>query len=259
MSAVKATAKASVYLFSFFVVFLVAGAIYLYVNMNSLAQQLTEKYASEALGVAVKIGEMDIQLDIKTVIVRNVTIANPKGYTKPHAITVKDITIAGDSFSSDLLTFNKIGVNGTDVTLEVVGQGTNLGDLKKSVEAKSARTSEPSGDEIKVIIKKLAMTKAQLNPSVTLIKQDLEPIQVPDIHLKGIGQKENGVHAQDAIAQVMQAVLQNFNKSANSAGFLKGLSLDALNDIGVSTVDVFKKNAQETFDKRVNQIKGLFE
>lgn len=278
MSVVKKSAKASLYIFSIFVILLIVGAGFIYVNMGSIAKQLTEKVASEALGVPVTIGDMVITLEEKKVVVTNIKIANPPGYKKSHAITVDSVTVAGESFSKQLLTFARVAVDGTNVNVEVTGKGTNLGDLKKNVDAKKGSSKPKSSssqnsdgahgkdEQIKVIVKKFALTKAQLNPSVTLIDKDLAYVTVPDIHLTNIGKKENGVVAQEAVAQIMDAVLERFNESANGAGFLEGLSLEMLNEIGVSTAEVFQKNLKESYEKEVDgfkkgldDIKGLFE
>lgn len=262
MSAVKKTAKAGLYLLSIFVVILVVGVTYLYVNMDSLAKKLTEQIASETLGVPVHVGAMDIILEDLKVVVSDIRIENPKGYTNLNAITIKTIIIDADSFSKDLLTFARISVDGTHVNLEVDSNGTNLGDIKNNVNARPVK--KPSADNsngtsghdaIKVIVKKFSLTGAQISPSVTLLGGRLATITAPDIHLTGIGQKENGILAEEAIAQIMDAVLQKFNKSANGAGFLEGVSLEMLNTMGISTADVFKKNLKKNYQRDVDGLK----
>ena len=269
MSAVKKTAKASLFIFSSLVLLLVGGAIYLYINMDSLAKQLTEQVASDALGVNVRIGEMDIVLEEKKIVVRNLRIANPKGYENSEAITVDYITIAGESFSKDLLTFSLVSVNGVNIGLEVGQGGTNLSDIKDNIGAdssssgqKSSGSSKSKADDIKVIVKKFSLTGAQLKPSITLVGADLATVTVPDIKLRGIGERENGIVAEEAIAQIMSAVLKQFNQSASGAGFLEGLSVDILKDMGVSSIGVFKDNLKEVYEKDFDGlkqgIKGLF-
>lgn len=264
MSAVKKTAKATLYLFGFFVLLVVIVGGYMYVNMDSLAKQITEKAASDALGVPVTIGKMQILLDQKKVVVSDVAVSNPSGYEKPNAMTIKTITVAGESFTKKLLVFSDISVDGTAVNLEVNQQGANLGALKKKAEQNMASgdgASAPSEkSEMKVIVKKFSLTQAQLTPSVTLLaKKDLPTVKVADIHLKDIGKKENGVLADEAIAQIMNAVLEELNETASSAGFLEGLSLESLNEIGVSTGEVFKKNLKKSYDKEVDKFKKGFE
>ena len=283
MSAVKKTAKVSLGLLSFFVLLIVIGVGYIYVNMDNMAKNFAEQAASDALGVPVTIGKMKILLENKKVIVSNIAVSNPKGYSKPNAITINEITVTGESFSTALLTFANISVDGTAVNLEVNEKGTNLGDLKKRAEQKSVSSKptnssakqssedKPKHDnkqkDLKVIVKNFALTSAQLTPSVTLLgDNDLATVKVPDIHLSGIGEKENGILAEEAIAQIMNSVLERFNESSNSAGFLEGLSLDSLNAIGVSTGEVFQKNLKKSYKKEVKKfkkgfqdLKGMFE
>ena len=267
MSAVKKTAKAGLYLLSFFVVLLIGGAAYLYTNMDSLAKQLTEQVASEALGVPVHVGEMKITLEDLKVVVQDIRIENPKGYKNPDAITIKAIVVDGDNFTRDLLTFARISVSGTHVNLEVDNDGTNLADIKNNIANNNLSTSsDHEEDSIKVIVKKFSLTGAEISPTVTLLGGDLPTVTAPDIHLTGIGQKENGILAEEAIAQIMDEVLQKFNKSANGAGFLEGMSLEMLNSMGISTADVFKKNLKKSYNKEVEgfkkgfgEIKSLFE
>lgn len=255
MSVVKKTAKASLYIFSFFVILFVAGGVYLYVNVDSLAKQLSEQVASDALGVPVTIGEMHISLEEKKVEVKAIKISNPAGYRKPHAVEIASIVIAAETLSKELLNFARVEVDGTITNLEVKGKSTNLGDLKAKIDAKQSGAKPTNKKPIKVIVQKFSLTKAQLNPSVILLNRDLAFVTVPDIHLIGVGEKDGGVIAQDAIAQIMEAVLGKFTSSANSAGFLEGLSLDVLNQMGVSTGEVFKKNLKKSFDKDVEQLK----
>ncbi|MGH1456001.1 MAG: hypothetical protein ACRBDI_04405 [Alphaproteobacteria bacterium] len=271
MSVVKSAAKLSLYLFSFFVIIFVVGVGYLYMNMNSLAKDIAQDVASNALGVPVIISDIDIKLEDKKVVVNGISISNPDGYKKDHAIKVARVTVAMENWSKDLLTFAMVGVDGTQVNLEVQPRGTNLGDLKKNIEARSktVQGNEPSAaqvadveskkENIKVIVRDFALTGAQLKPSITLLGGDLNVITVPDIHLQGVGEKENGLLAHEAVAQIMNGVLQEFNKSANSAGFLEGLPLDVMNDIGVSTIDVFQKNLKKSYESEVDKFKKGFD
>ncbi len=259
MSAVKKTAKFGLGLFTVFVLIFVAGAVYLYMNMDSIAKQITEKVASNALGVPVTIKSMNISVEDKKITVGGINIANPAGYKKSNAVEIESIVIAAKTLSKDKLVFSRIEVNGTNVNLEVSDNGTNLGDIKHNIDKNKKQSASTKEGNIKVIIDKFSLTKAQLNPSVTLFDGDLAYITVPNIYLKDIGRKENGVLASEAIAQIMGAVLQQFNKSASGAGFLEGLSLDTLNSIGVSTVDVFKKNLGKSYKKEVDDIKNTLD
>lgn len=252
MPAAKKIVKTSVYVFSAVVFIAVGLVIYLYVNMGSIARQFTEASATQSLGVPVTIGAMDINLEELKVILNDINIANPAGYTKPQIIHIDKVTVAGEKFSSDLFALARVEVEGMNVNLEISPQGTNLGDLKKNIETGARKPAQDS--ELKVIVRDVLVAKAQLNPSVVLIEKNLAFVNVPDIHVRGIGEKENGIPPQDAIGQVMLVVVQELNRSANSAGFLEGLPLDVMNDIGVSTLDVFNKNLKQNAQKKVDEI-----
>ncbi|MCB1784351.1 MAG: hypothetical protein KDI13_10205 [Alphaproteobacteria bacterium] len=260
MSVVKKTAKASLFLLSLFVFAFVGLGAYIYVNMGSLAKQLTEQIASQALGVPVTVGGMDISLEEKKVVVHDIRISNPPGWKKPYAMTVANVTVAAEKFSENLLTFARISVEGVNANMEVGPSGTNLGDLKNnaakvSAQGKTQDQTPSAAQDIKVIIKELTMKETQLNPSVMLVDKDLAFVTVPEIRLQGIGERQNGILAEEAVAQVAQAVFAELNKAGAKAGFLEGLSLDSLNNIGVGTMDVFGNKVKEHFDEDVGQFK----
>ena len=255
MSAVKKTAKASLLLLSAFVFIIIGVTVYVYVNMNEFLKPLIEDVGSRALGVDVTIGDIDVVIEEKKVTVSDIRIGNPQGYKRPEAIKIKSIVIAAESLGSDLLLFDRVEVHETNVNLEVKQGGTNLGDIKKNIAQTTPQEQAKPKTDMKVIIRDVYVRKAQLNPSVTLINKDLAYITVPDIHVQGVGEKENGIVAREAIEQVLAAVIVELNEAANHAGFLEGLSLDALNEIGVSTVEVFKKNLKKAYDEDVKDLK----
>lgn len=259
MSAVQKSAKASFYIFSVLVFLFIAGVIYFYVNAGSIVKQAAEYAGTQALGVSVTIGKVDVNFEERTVQADNIKIANPKGFKKDHAVKIERVKVIGESFSMPLLTFKEIEVTGTDVNLEVSPEATNLGQLRKNAQSLNVAEAEPietdSGEDIKVIVKSFKMASARINPSITLVEKDLEPVVAPDIQLTNIGRAENGVVAQEAIAQIMSAVFRDLSVISNNAGFLKGLSLESLNEIGVTTIDAFKNNLQKSFEGEVSEFK----
>lgn len=254
---------------------LFGGVIFLYMNLANIAKPITERLASEALGVPVSIAQMDIDIPEKRVSVSGLRVANPAGYGKKYAMTTGDITVELGDLSKELIVFNKIAITDTDVNLEVNEKGTNLNDIKKGISSKAPKSAEKPandngetasssaqakpGDNTKVIIKHFALNDAQLNPSVVLFEQqDLNPVTVPDIQLTGVGQKENGILAREAIAQIADYVFKKFNQASGSAGFLNGLSSDALKDMGQAQIDVVKDQIKDEVKNIGNQLKGLF-
>lgn len=230
--------------------FLIAVGIFVYLNFGDLTRRTIEKIATHAMGVDVRIAALDISIADKEAKVTGLTIANPPGYQTKHAVRVEAISVALDTVSKELVTFKDITVTGTDVNLEVTQNGTNLTDLKNGISTKKS-DPEPdnAGSGIKVIIDALTIEPSTLNPSVTLLSRETANIKVPAVHLQGIGRRENGILAREAIVQVLTQYLNIAQKQAGSAGLLEG--------IAGQPKDLMDK-AGEDVKELGKDIKGLF-
>ncbi len=232
---------------------LFGGGVYVLMNLSQFAKPMSERIASEAIGVNVSIGSMDISLKEKTVSVGNIRVDNPPGYKTPYAIEIADVVLGLNSASQTLVDFRAIDVSGVEANLEVTPSGTNLLTLKNMVAQRKLDKDKPVENAIKVIIESLNLRDMRVNPSVTLLSgQELKSVSVPPLNLQGIGKKQNGVLAQDAVAQVMSPLLKSMSEAAGQAGFYEGLSSDALKDLGQSQID-------QVTDKIESGLKGLFE
>lgn len=242
---------------------LFGGGAYVVMNLGSLAHTTAERIASDALGVDVNIGKLDISLQNKNATVTNLRISNPPGFQKPHALSVEKISVTLDTVTRELVGFKDITVQGTNVNVEVTQNGTNLQAIRKGMpktHTNAANDNQQDEQEkappLKVIVQRLAVTEASVNPSVTLLQdQDLKGVTVPNIVLTGIGEKENGILAREAVAQIWTQLSARFSKAAASAGFYEGLSADKLKELGVSTI---KNRISNEVEKVGDKLKGLF-
>lgn len=234
------------------------GGVYLFTQMNVLAKSMAEEIASEALGVKVSIGSLDISLPEKRVEVNNIRIANPKGFKNPHAIVVQKAAITLAALGENLIDFQSIKVQGPVVFLEVKGGTANLYEMKKAIPV----SDQPSGkgQDLKVIIRRFSMDSATLNPLVTLIKdQALEPVETAPVTISNIGVRENGIAAGDAVREVIQSLLRSYSKEAGQAGFYSGLSSEALREIGQGHLNSVVEDISNEVDKIGNSLKSIFD
>jgi hypothetical protein len=233
------------------------GGAYLYTHMGLIAKHMAERIASETMEVDVNIGKLDIILKDKTVVVSNLRIGNPKGYEGPYAAKIDNITLRAETLSDVLLRFKDIDVTGTEVFLEVREGGTNLTQIKKNVDTKAAG-GDQAAKQIKVIIENLRIEKMKVIPTILLVgNQKLDPITVPDLVLRGIGVKENGVLAREAIGQIWANITRKVSQSANSAGLLEGMSDEALKDMGATKIQELQDRATHSMDKIGNDLKRI--
>lgn len=234
-----------------------------FMNLGSIVKTMAEKVGSETLGVKVAIGSIDIDLQGKSVTVHNISIGNPKGYSKPNAMKIEMVNIGMDSFSKELLVFKDVTVKGSELFLEVNNKGTNLSDIKKNIKPaqKTPAKSSARGQQTpKVILKRFTLSYAVLHPTVTLAGGDLKDVKIPTIMLKGIGEKENGVLAREAIAQIWNAITNKAVDASANAGMLQGMSPEGLKDMS-GVVKLPKDIGGDTggaVDKATQGLKGLF-
>jgi len=241
---------------------LFGGGLYLFMNLSGIAERYIEKIATETLGVRVSIGKLDLSLQDRRAVVHNLKIANPSGFKNKDALTVSKISVTLGNVSKELITFKDISVDKTNVYLEVKEGGTNLSKIKNQIKVAPAK-AESESQAPKVILKRTAITGAQLHPTITLLKeQDLKTVSVPDIILTGIGEKQNGILAREAIAQVFQGVMKKVNAAAGNAGFFQGMSAEGLKDIGRSQVNQVKdqilNDVKDATGSVGDSIKGIF-
>jgi hypothetical protein len=234
------------------------GGVLVYQNVGSLVKKTAEVIGSETLGVAVKINKVDVNFQSKSVLVYGIKVANPDGYAEPYAMKVALVSINADTLSKDLLSMTSIKVDQAEVFLEVNDEGTNLSSIKDNIKTKPKKASAESSSAPKVIIKKFALTDTKLHPKVTLVGKAMDTVTIPDFQVTGIGVKENGVVAQEAIATIWSELSQKALNASASAGFLQGLSPDRLKDITGSLSFTGSLKENETLNQAKDSIKGLF-
>lgn len=197
-----------------------AGA-YLYMNLGDIVTKTAEKIASDALGVAVNIGSIDVSLSDKKVTVHSVEISNPPGYRNAHAVTTKTIAIGLKTASKELIDFKDIVVKGSVVNLEINEHGMNLVDLKNLANRKKQKESVGS-KQVRVIVQNMVIEASTINPSITLIDRKILPIQMPAVTFSNIGQG-SGVKAGDAVVQILTKYLSSAERAAREANMLDGV------------------------------------
>jgi hypothetical protein len=251
----KKTSKKNLFPFKtiLFLSILIAGGVFVYLNFGNWAKNLTEKIASDALGVRVQISSLHISLKDKEVRVNNLRIHNPRGYKTPHAMTTKQIKIGLNTASKELIDFKNIQVNGTTIYLEVTEKGNNLSDMKKLAAAKPQKKSIGS-EQVRVIIKKMTIGASTLKPSITLLGGSLGSIDIPAISFSNIGKKDKGVLAKEAITQILTKYMSVAEKNAGTAGFLKGIGGNVEKTIKGTENQI--KNIGKDFEKNIGGIFG---
>lgn len=251
MSAAKVTA--SVASIGFALIF--GGGVYLYMNFNTIAHQLAEKYASQALGVEVSIGLMDVSLQERHITVNNIKIDNPPGYKNAHVATIGKLDITAGRLSRELIEFKNVSVEDADIYLEVKPGSTNMSDIRNNLNRNAGENPSAGEQAVKVILDHMIMN-GTIHPSVTIADLNIEAMALPTLELNNIG-GANGVSPGEAMAQIWVPLSRQVLRAANQQGYLQGMNEEALKEMGMSRLNEVKDRINEEVDSITNNLKGF--
>lgn len=245
------------------IVLLAGGGIALYGSLASLSKQATERLASQVLGVKVDIGSLDINPESGLVTIRDVTINNPKGYKRGSGITISAIDVKARSLQRERLTLEDIKVSGMNIGVEVSRDGTNLSDLKENIVNRSnnVKSLHAKIQPVGIIIDHIVFAGARIEPAhvTEAIAKDLSPRILPEIHLRGIGEKQQGASLQDAASQVFVYVLNVALRASAEEGYLDSLTPEIQEKIGarISIGEQVMEDAKALINRAPSDAKAL--
>ena len=129
--------------------------------------------------------------------------------------------------STETVVLDRVLIDGARIAAIVKGKGdSNLQTLMDNLDSGSsaAADTDAGGTATTVIIDQLDFTNAQATVDVVLLGEQVE-INVPDVHLSGVGRKEGGATAAEVAAQLLQPVTEAVIAEAINSG-LSGKALE---------------------------------
>lgn len=243
---------------TFVALILIIGIYVGITQFSNIAKSITEKVATNALKTPVHIETMDIDIPNLSVNVKNISIENPKGYgfSNKNIMTINEVLVDVESFETGLLAFESIGAIGTEVFLEAKSNKVNLAILKENLKAPKSDTeivaTTDEGEPIKVIIRNLHIGEGALYPSVDLVDDLPEKVDFGPVKITGIGVREEGAIARDAIEQAFEAIVNTAVNKALAEGVFKGVE-----DIIGKTQDQVGKKFEELDKEAQDLIKNF--
>ncbi len=257
------TTGAGIYIFAAIVVFFVIAISWLYMGMGAdkFSKDTIEQAASKALGVSVSIDEMEINQEEKIIDISGVKIANAAGYKSPYFLSAEKVKLAVSSFDKNLIIINTITITGCKTYLEVNAGTTNQNDIvqqAKFISNRNKKEKSKGKQGVKIIIRNIVFDKPVIIPVATIVPTPYASVTSTDVVIRNIGAKKGGISIYDAIAEVVEQTVSQLNQTSVEAEFFKGMSLESQNAIGISTMDIFKKNVNNKIQKDMGQAKKIF-
>ena len=214
---------------------ILAIASYFFIsNLDGIVKDIIEEVGTEVTGTAVSLSSVKIDLTTGKGKLRGLTIANPKGYESDYALKLDTIAvgISPKSLTEPVIVITQVKVDGAKLIAEQRGQKTNLTDLLENMEksagkgATKSQPSEPSTDEVRLMMKKFAF----INSQATVISEYTEPksIKIPDIRRKNIGNTKTGLTPEQLTQKLLSSVVKQVQTAVGQ--YLGKVAADAVEE-----------------------------
>jgi len=255
---------------------IIAGVIYIAMNLGTLIKQGIEEYAPPIVGTSVTVDSVNIMPFTGTGGISDFKVGNPQGFGDGDALSLGEISISIEPTSltkevividrilidSPVINFIQLKDDSTNFTklLDNINKSTAAADKKQTAQPEPAADGEATGAEKKFIIKTFDLNNAQLSATIPLLGQKPISLTLPNIHLEGIGEKSGGQHAagiaKDIGDQLTKAITDAVAKSDE---LKKQLTEKLKNEAKAKAEEEFNDKLKETLGEKDSALlKGLF-
>jgi uncharacterized protein involved in outer membrane biogenesis len=238
-------------------VLIVGGLVFLYLSLNRVIRSAVETYGPQVTKSEVKLGSVNVSPFSGQASLANLVVGNPQGFKTPSAFKLGAMSMSLDvrSLLSDTVAIREIVVRAPEITYELGPGGNNLTALQKNVEAyagagaKSGSGTQAHGAGKKVTIDRLRVEKSKLNVSAGVpLQAQTATVDLPDIELKDIGKKGQGVSMVTGVEMVLEEVSRSATKAAANID-VKGLAEKAGKEAGKEATGAAGKALKGVFGK----------
>ncbi|MDR9436227.1 MAG: hypothetical protein RI563_05080 [Thiohalophilus sp.] len=249
--------KVTLGLVTLVVIAIIAGIIYVLTNLDSIVKAAIEKYGSQATQTTVQVDRVRIKLREGDGAIFGLTVANPKGFELPHAITLGEtgLGIELKSVRAEPYVINHITVREPEVFFEVNADNkTNLNELKKNLaasqpSAKQDKPADKASAEPRLIIRRLTFEQGRVDAKVTPLEKNYE-LELPNINMTNLGGRQGATPT-----QLAREILQRLMDAAKEAVRRKGIDaeLDKLKAGAKARVEEEKTRLKNETDSKLEE------
>jgi hypothetical protein len=257
-------------------VIVIAGVIYVAMNLGALIKQGIEEYAPPIVGTSVTVDSVNIMPFTGSGGINDFNVGNPQGFGDGNALSLGEISISIDPASltkdviiidqilidSPVINFIQLKDNSTNFTklLDNVNKSTAAADSKQATQPEPAADGEATGAEKKFVIKAFDLNNAQLSATIPLLGEKPISLTLPNIHLEGIGEKSGGQHAAGIAKEIGDKLTKAITDAvAKSDEFKKQLTEKLKNEAKAKAEEELTNQLKDKLgDKDTELLKGLF-
>jgi len=198
---------------------LVGSGVYLSRNLPDIIKGIVEKEAPQVTGTDVTLGGVQIIYGTGRVVVKDLVIKNPTGFSSPHAFWLHKLVfqISIPSVFQDVVVIDELSIENANIIAEQAGNSlkTNLQVIADHAKSATGNAKNPPSDSApkKVIIREFRFT----GNSIDLVSEQWgdRTIAIPDLVLNDIGKKKEGGLTPDQLSQhIIKLVTRQANEAA---------------------------------------------
>lgn len=209
------------------VVAVLAGlAFFAYNRLDLVVKVALEYYGPDVTGVPVKVGDVEISPHNGRGRLRNLEVGNPPGFSAARAARFAEVILEVDpaTLRAPVVHVQAIGIDTPAIVYERGDKTTNLDVISRNIEAYVKRAGEPErkpggGGKRLYVIDRLLIRGARVTMTSPSLRGQGVTFDLPDIELRDIGARQNGVTASQAaslvtnaiVARIAQRVLSNID------------------------------------------------
>jgi len=240
------------------VVLVLAAILTLPLTIGPIVKTAASVGGPKALGVPVSVGDVKLSPLAGSLIVSQVKVGNPQGYSAKDAFAVDkvEIDLKLASLMSDTIVVKKIQIDAPAISFESKNGKSNFDAMlsnakKSSEEEKTKKTGEKKAGK-KVVIDEFSLNNAKVSFASGLTLGKAVTIPVPSVTLHDIGKSSGGTSFVDALTEVMNGIVGGLSQAVTGAAgqandLLKG-ALKGSGDVSKSAKEALKGVAGGTSD-----------
>ena len=175
-----------------------AALYYVFSNLDAIVKAAIEEFGSEAVKTSVQVDTVAIGLAEGSASVQGLTVANPKGFSLPHAFSLGEITvdINLEKTGRDLIAIDRINIAAPRVFYEInKDREGSLNVLKDNLGDRSVAGDKPGGDgagtgsggaDIKLDIARFEFSDAGLHAKIAPLDDKTYDLKLPALVLTNL-------------------------------------------------------------------------
>lgn len=189
--------------------------------IDSIVKKGVETIGPQVTKVDVKLAGVNLSFLSGSGTLKGFVLGNPSGYKTPHAISVgsTSLSLKPSSVFSDKVVVKSLRIESPEINYEGDVLTDNLRKILDNISGPSTgatTTNTPpqaeSGASKKLQVDEFIITGAKVNVHLSGMVNVAQPVTVPDIHLKNLGQGPEGITAEElskvALTEVREHALK---------------------------------------------------